>query len=237
MKRKARIWPALAVLTACLFWLSHPVALRAADEGHDEPAHAAEGDDADHAPHDGGEHADTGHGSGNATRDMNPLSFDPDLAVFTVIVFVVLFVVLKKFAWGPISEALDERERGIADNIAAAQKTNDDAKALLVQYDERIAQAHEEVRLLLEEARRDAEQTQQEIVAKANQEADASKQRALAEIETATSQALKEVAEMGAEMAVGLAGRIIQAEVKPADHAKLIESVLAQVPGPNPSQN
>jgi F-type H+-transporting ATPase subunit b len=227
MRRKARIWSALAVAVACLLWLAQPTALRAADEGHGgDVAHATEG----------GEHGGGEHGEVHAVN-TNPISVDIDLAWFTLSLFVVLFIVLKKFAWGPITEALDKRERGIADNIAAAQRTNDDAKALLVQYDEKIAQAHEEVRLLLEEARRDAERTQQVIVAKANKEAEASRQRAIVDIETATVQALKEVSEKGAEMAVNLAGRIIGAEVKPADHAKLIEAALSQVPGPKPSQN
>ena len=236
MKRKARIWPALAVLMAYPLWLAHVDVVRAADDGHESAVTTDDAHEADVAHEDDGHGAD-GHGDGHAAVNTNPLSIDPDLAWFTLLVFVVLFAVLKKFAWGPISEALDERERGIADNIASAQRTNDEAKALLAQYDEKIAQAHEEVRLMLEEARRDAEQTHQDIVAKANKEADASKRRAITDIETATAQALKEVSERGAEMAVDLAGRIIQAEVKPADHAKLIDAALAQVPGPKPSQN
>ncbi|MCA9102569.1 MAG: F0F1 ATP synthase subunit B [Pirellulales bacterium] len=241
MKRNTRIWVAFSVLAACLAWLAPPVMLRAADDDHESAAAietAADGhDEAEHhdAAHDDAAHADADHG--HAVGNTNPLSIDLDLAMFTLIMFVVLFIVLKKFAWGPICEALDERERGIADNIASAQQMNADAKALLSQYDEKIAKAHDEVRLLLEEARRDAEHTQQGILAKANEEADSMRKRAVADIETAKVQALKEVSERGAAMAVDLAGRIIQAEVKPDDHVRLIEAALAEVPGPAPSQN
>ena len=50
----------------------------------------------------------------------NPLAFDPDLAVFSAVVFLLLYWLLGKFAWPTIAAALDERERKIADNIAAA---------------------------------------------------------------------------------------------------------------------
>src|ERR1700712_5283071 len=61
----------------------------------------------------------------------NPLAFDPDLAIFTAVVFLLLVGILGKFAWPQITAALDERERKIEANIAAAQAQNDEAKRLL----------------------------------------------------------------------------------------------------------
>src|SRR3954470_17146928 len=65
----------------------------------------------------------------------NPLAFDPDLAIFTAIVFLLLVAILGKFAWPQITAALDERERKIADNIAAAEKLQADAKRLLAEHE------------------------------------------------------------------------------------------------------
>ncbi len=59
----------------------------------------------------------------------------PDLAVVTVVVFLLLLAVLSKFAWKPIVEALDRRERSIAENIAAAAAQNEAAKELLSQHE------------------------------------------------------------------------------------------------------
>ena len=64
----------------------------------------------------------------------NPLAVDPDLAIWTLVVFVILFLVLGKFAWPQITAALEERERKIADNIAAAKALNEDAKRLLAEH-------------------------------------------------------------------------------------------------------
>ena len=56
--------------------------------------------------------------------DPNPLEFRTDLAIWTGIVFLVLLLVLWKFAWGPIASGLDQREQAVADQIAAAEKSN-----------------------------------------------------------------------------------------------------------------
>src|SRR5882672_8365684 len=65
--------------------------------------------------------------SEHESGDPNPLAFSTDLALWTLVVFVVLFLVLKKFAWPQITAALEERERKIADNIARAEALQNEA--------------------------------------------------------------------------------------------------------------
>lgn len=196
-------------------------------------------DPASHAPAAGGHEtaaAGAGHGEGHGAGhevNLSPMTIDPDLAIYTLVVFIVLFIVLAKFAWKPIAEGLDAREKGIADNIAAAQRTNDEAKALLAQYEKRLASAQDEVRAILDEARRDAEHAQQEILAKAQAEAEHTRQRALRDIESASAAAMKELAEHGSRLAVQLAGKIVQAELKSDGHARLIQDALAKFPAGN----
>ena len=166
----------------------------------------------------------------------NPLSVDPDLALFTALVFVLLLAVLWKFAWGPICEALDARERRISENIAAAERAGEDARKLIGQYEDKLAGAANEVREILEEARRDADHTRQEIVEEARQAADVERRRALREIDTATTQALKELAEQSANLAVGLAGKIVRAELDAKSHSALIQESMAKFTA-SPSKN
>ena len=167
----------------------------------------------------------------------NPLSFDPDLAIFTVVVFVVLLAILWKFAWGPICVALDAREQRIADNIKAAENAGDDARKLIAQYDAKLSGAADEIRELLEEARRDAEHTKGQIVAEAKSSADLEWQRVQRQIDTATAQALKQLAETSADMAIDLAGRVVQAKLNKDDHAALIQQALRKFTSSSPSEN
>ena len=89
----------------------------------------------------------------------------------------------------------------------------------------------------MEEARRDAEHTKQAILAEAKAGAEAERNRALQDIETATDQALKSLAERSAELAVELAGKILQSKLSAADHARLIQEAMAKFPQSTASSN
>ncbi len=182
----------------------------------------------EHAAQTDPEHAKTG---------SDPLSIDPDLALWTLVVFVVLLIVLKKFAWGPIIASLNKREETIADHIAQAQRNHEESKALLAQYEQKLAAAAGEVRALMDEARRTAEHARQAILAEAKTAADAERVRALHEIEVATDQALKSLAERSAQLAVDLAGKILQTRLNKDDHARLIQEAVAKFPASTSSVN
>ena len=159
-------------------------------------------------------------------KDTNILEFKRDPAIWTVVVFLVLLLILRKFAWGPLAQALDRREQGIADHIAEAEQSNQQAKQLLAQYEQKLADSQDEVRGILEQARRDAEQLGREMLDEAKQETQTEHQRALQEIDAATANALKELAGQSAELAVELAGRIVRVQLKAEDHAQLIERAM-----------
>lgn len=188
-------------------------------QGHDAPAagHAAEGAAAAGSP--------------------NPLAVDPDLAIWTLIIFLVLMAVLWKFAWGPISKSLDAREEAVARFMEDAKRHHEDAKAHVAEYERKLASAADEVRALVEEARRDAEHTKQEILAEARAGADAERLRALRDIEAATDGAIKQLAERSADLAVDLAGKIVSAKLSPGDHATLIREAITKFPKTSPSRN
>ena len=161
--------------------------------------------------------------------DMNPLApsaWKLDLSLWTAVVFLCLLAILWKFAWKPIAEGLDKRERGVADQIAQAEAANRKAKDILADYDWKLAAAQEQVRGILDQGRRDAEQVGHELIDKAKEEAKAEYQRAVSQIDAATAAAIKELADQSATLAVELAGKIVRAKLNPSDHARLIEEAV-----------
>ena len=168
-------------------------------------------------------HAGGGHGEG----DTSPLGFKRDLAIWTAVVFLVLLLVLWKFAWGPLARGLDKRERGIADQISQAEQSNRQAKELLDQYGQKLADSQDEVRRILDKARRDAELLGRQMLEDTKQEARTEQQRAVQQIDAATANALKELARQSSTLAVELAGKILRAELKPEDHSQLIEQAVS----------
>ena len=187
--------------------------------------------DADHTAADHGGHGEE-HGG-----DPNPLALDPDLAIFTLVVFGVLFLVLFKFAWPTISAALLERERMIENNIADAAAKHEEAKQMLLQHEAKLANAANEVRALMEEARRDAEHTKAQILAEAKKAADAERDRALRDVQRAADSAMKNLAETSANLAVDLAGKIVRQNISAEQQSQLVRDALGKLSALNPSQN
>ena len=220
----------LAVIAMVLFTMCGAFA---ADESTHEGPDAEASVDHGHEAEAGG-HGD-GHGGGDV--DLNPLDWKSDLAIWTGAVFVLLLLVLGKFAWGPIADGLDKRESRIAGEIQAAEKANADAKAQLEEYQRKLAAAGDEVRQLIEQAKRDAEAAGQVIAQKARDEADAEKRRAVEDIELATAGALKELAELSANLAVDLAGKIVKQRLSAAEHSVLISEAVAKFAKLEPGKN
>jgi len=159
---------------------------------------------------------------------LNPLQYFASTAGWTLVVFLAVCAVLYKFAFGPIVKALDEREQGILDNIASAQKQNDDAKELLKQYQAKLDASREEVRQIIETAKKDAQRQAEDIVAKARDAAGLERERAVREIDSAVTSALQSIAERSASLATNLAGKMIRAEIKPEQHRSLIDAALQE---------
>ena len=186
--------------------------------------------------------AGAGEASPPGETDMSPLpttweDVESDLALWTAVVFVVLLLVLGKFAWRPIANGLEKREQRIADEIASAERSNAEARDLLKEYEKRLATAGEKVQQMLDAARRDAEQVGQQIVEKAQAEAESEHQRALEAIDQAAANALKELARESAALAVDLAGKIVQSKLDPESHSHLIEQAVTSFSKPRSGED
>jgi F-type H+-transporting ATPase subunit b len=191
----------------------------------------------DHAPaaegHSAGEHAaDAGHaadGHGDAAHgNTNPLSIDPDLAIFTVLVFLLLLAVLRKFAWKPIMAGLERREEHVGSQLEEAERRNREAEEMLSRYQAELAQASDQVRQMLEEARQSADAHRGQELARTQEAVKAERERALTAIDAAKHQAAQEVATKAADVAVALAGRIVRRDLSKHDHAALVSETVNQ---------
>lgn len=177
-----------------------------------------------------------GHGAhlGAAGVSEDPAEFKSDLAIYTFLVFLLLLALLYKFAWGPISEGLEKRESGILQNITEAESARVKAEKMLAAHAEKLDKVQDEIREMLAEARRDAEHAKSDIMATAQKEAEATKQRAVHEIERARDQALDELfAHMGQAVREATE-QVVGRSLTGADHQRLIAEALSSV---TPSRN
>ncbi len=182
--------------------------------------------------HGSGHAPEIGHNApaGVAQKDFeSPAWFQTDLAVWSFAVFLALLALLTKFAWKPIMQGLEKREDGIARQIAETKASNEEAKRMLASYERRLSEASEEVRGMLEEARRDADTTRQSIVAEARKAAEEELSRATREIQLAKDDALSQIAEKAGHLAVEVAGKFLRDKLGHDDQARLVRDSVASL--------
>lgn len=217
----------LIALVASLVFVIPFTAFAADDHGTSKKDHPA-------ATHD---NAASGHGAegGHDKPNLIPLNASQmaeqaPLAIWTVVVFLVLLGLATKFGWKPIVAAMHDREHHLQAVLEDTEKARNEAEGLLRQYKSEMASASDKIKALLDEARRDASTTAQEIVNKAQAESDALKQRAERDINQARDEALVEIWSKAADVSVQVAGKVLQKSLTEAEHKRLVELSAAELP-------
>ena len=202
----------------------------AADE---HPAPVATAPAAEHgAAHPAGGHA--GHGEahhdhiGEKGVNKQPEEFRTDLAIFSAIVFGLLAAGLYYTAWPKILDALAAREEGIRKAIADAEDAKVQATAFMKEHKGRLEAVENTVKEILAEARRDAEHTKLDITKQAEVEAEAIKNRAIAEINRAKDQALDELFSTLAHQVSKATEQVVGRALTGADQERLIQEAVGQ---------
>jgi F-type H+-transporting ATPase subunit b len=208
-------WTLSIVLASLVLWLAAPAVVQVAqaDAGH------AKTDDhgKDEAKSAGGEFA---HRVGLKRTD---------LGIYTLIVFGLLMLILGKFAWKPLIEGLDKREASLLKTHSDAGLARDEAKKALAEIQDRLAKASDEVRAMLDEARRDAQTVKDQLKAEAGAEIQAERERLRKEIETARDQALQDIYQQSVQLASLISTKAVGRELSPADQSRLLDESLADL--------
>jgi F-type H+-transporting ATPase subunit b len=181
------------------------------------------------AEHGDAEHGDAEHGDAEHGETGVPIGFKLDLALWSLIVFLIFLFVLKKTAWGPMIQGLDKRESGIRAAIAEAEEGQRKSQALLADYEEKLRGAEQTVAEMVAEAKRDAERTSQDIVAKAQAEVESMRERAKEEIGRAKDSALAEVFESVNSRIALATEHVLGRAMSGDDQERLVEEALAEI--------
>jgi F-type H+-transporting ATPase subunit b len=153
----------------------------------------------------------------------------PGLMVWTIVCFAIVVFVLKRFAFGPIQQIIDERRKRIRQSIVEADRAREEARKLLEEHRALIGEARSQAEEILSEARKIAESQR----ARVREEAEADRQRRLEEtqrqIEQATQSALGEIRREVANLSLLAAEKITRKSLTGADQQRLIDEALAEI--------
>ena len=161
---------------------------------------------------------------GGGLMDVNP-----GLMIWTVITFIVLLFILKKYAWKPILTALDKRENDIKESLAQAEQAKIDAKKLLDENQANLAKAEEESRKMIEQSRSYAETLKEQLIKESKDQAKKIVDEASLEIQRKKDAAFEELRGQIAEIAVSAAEKIIRESLDAQKSKQVIDKYLNDV--------
>lgn len=156
---------------------------------------------------------------------------DVGTAIWTLVIFGLVIVVLGKFAWGPLLETLQTREDFIRSALEEAKREREESEARLREYNAKLNEARAEATAIVDEGRRDADVVKQRIEGEAAEEAKKTVERAKREIEIATQTAVKHLYETSSHLATEIAGGVLQREIQAKDHQRLISESIRKLEG------
>ncbi|WP_340002409.1 F0F1 ATP synthase subunit B [Oceanobacillus sp. FSL K6-0127] len=143
--------------------------------------------------------------------------------------FLVLLALLKKFAWGPLMNKMQEREEYVAGEIEAAEKSRLEAEKASKDAAAQLNQVREEAQKLIEDAKAAGAKQEQDIVEAARKEADRLILAAQADIQNEKEKALQALQDKVASLSVLIASKVIEKEISAQDQEKLINDYIKEV--------
>ncbi|UCD23965.1 MAG: F0F1 ATP synthase subunit B [Gemmatimonadota bacterium] len=156
-----------------------------------------------------------------------PFTLEPGLIIWTWIVFLVLFFMLKKYAWPHIVRLTEERERTIQKQLAEAERLNEEAKASLEEHGRLLAEAKDKAHELVMEAKTVGEKEREQLLTKAREEQEEILNRAKREIAGEKDRAIAELRREAVDLSLAAASKLIQQKLDDAGDRKIVEDYLA----------
>ena len=162
---------------------------------------------------------------------MELLKAEPGLIFWTVVTFVLLLVILRKFAWGPILAALEARENAIQKTIDDAERLQAEAQQMMAEHEARLAEAREERSKILDAARQAGEQVRTDVLEKARGEAEQIVERAQRQLALETEHAIQNLRAEAADLALKAAEKVIARSLNDDDHRRFASEAVNELTG------
>ena len=151
------------------------------------------------------------------------------LMIWTLIAFGISMLLLRKYAFPPIAEALEKRANAIQESIDHAEQTRQEADKLLDEYRARLKEAREQAEDILVRSRKAAEQFEAESKERTQKEHQEAMERTRREIEAETRRALDEIRKEVANLTILATEKVTRKSLDGDDQKRLIEEALAEV--------
>ncbi len=160
----------------------------------------------------------------------NPLiQVTPGLMIWTIVCFLVVLFVLKRYAFGPVQQMIDTRRASIQSAIDEADASRTEARALLEEHKKLIGQAKTESEEILADARRVADAQRERVKVETEEDRQRRLEETRRQIEQATQQALGQIRDEVGKLSLLAAEKITRKTLTGDDQRRLIDEALAEI--------
>jgi F-type H+-transporting ATPase subunit b len=159
----------------------------------------------------------------------NPLTVDGGLMLWTLLIFGLLLVLLKRIAWPQILQAVRDREQRLEQRLADAERSRTEAAALLEQHKKLIGQARAEAAELMAKAKAFGQKEAEALLAKAHEEQDAILARAQREIAAEKEKAIVAIRREAVDLSLAAASKLLEKNLSGAANKKIVEEYIDSI--------
>ncbi len=149
--------------------------------------------------------------------------------LISLVNLLIMYLILKKFLFGPVQKLIATRRQQVEDIYTEAQEKRDSAETMRSQYEEKLATARDEADGIVRNAHQTAQRRSDAIVAEATSQASHIKQRAENEITQEKKQMLSDVRSEISDLAIEIASQIVGREIRKEDHASFVDDFIRNV--------
>lgn len=149
--------------------------------------------------------------------------------IYVIINFFVLYFVLKKILFGPVTKFMEERKSSITDSMEKAKKANEEAEELRKEYEEKLALAKDESSKIINEAKARGEREYNQIINDAKREAEAIKKKGKDEVSLERNQMIEEVKKKAAALVFAVAKKLLNENVDYKKNRELVDKFIKEV--------
>ena len=157
------------------------------------------------------------------------LSIDTGLMFWTIVTFLAMVVLLKKFAWGPLIHSIEERENRLKADREAAEKARAEAQRIQTDLEAKLAGIDAKSREVLAQAAKDADAAHGKRLAEAKQEADRLMEKTKAELEEEKRKLIVQLRSEVAGLAVNAAEKLIHKSVDDGVRKNVMDQFLKDI--------
>src|ERR687898_1248827 len=155
-----------------------------------------------------------------------PLDVEPGLMIWTVLVFIILLAILRKFAWPALLGAVEARERALEEQLAEAERNRAEAARLLAEHEKLIAEGRASAHALLAEARAAAEKERALAMEKTRQEQEELLERARRDIAAERDRAVADLRREAVDLSLAAASKLMGERLGSESDRKLVTDYL-----------